>query len=83
MLAAVQKWGDDYPMHPVGTGPFEFVDFKLDVNTTLKANKDYWKTGADGKALPYVDGAGFQQIADESVRLGGHLRPVRTQGDME
>lgn len=28
--------------HPVGTGPFRFVDYKPKISLTLEANKDYW-----------------------------------------
>ena len=31
--------------HPIGTGPFKFVDFKQNESITLAKNPDYWKKG--------------------------------------
>jgi peptide/nickel transport system substrate-binding protein len=38
-------------LHPIGTGPFKFVEFKPNESITLTRNLDYWKPG-----LPYLDG---------------------------
>jgi peptide/nickel transport system substrate-binding protein len=64
--AAVQKWGQDYGQHPVGTGPFEFVEWVKGDHITLKKFKDYWETG-----LPYADEAIYRPIPDESVKVAG------------
>jgi peptide/nickel transport system substrate-binding protein len=37
--------------HPVGTGPFKFVEFKPNEHIKLARNSDYWKPGR-----PYLDG---------------------------
>src|SRR5206468_5964563 len=37
--------------HPIGTGPFKFVEFKPNEVIRLTRNADYWKPG-----LPYLDG---------------------------
>jgi peptide/nickel transport system substrate-binding protein len=37
--------------HPIGTGPFKFVEFKPNESIKLTRNPDYWKPG-----LPYLDG---------------------------
>jgi peptide/nickel transport system substrate-binding protein len=37
--------------HPIGTGPFKFVEFKPNESIKLMRNPDYWKPG-----LPYLDG---------------------------
>jgi len=31
--------------HPIGTGPFKFVEFKPNERITVARNGDYWKTG--------------------------------------
>ncbi|HZT86373.1 MAG TPA: ABC transporter substrate-binding protein [Stellaceae bacterium] len=36
--------------HPIGTGPFKFVEFKPNESIKLVRNPDYWKPG-----LPYLD----------------------------
>jgi peptide/nickel transport system substrate-binding protein len=50
--------------HPIGTGPFKFVDFKPNQSITLVRNPDYWKPGR-----PYLDGIEYPIIKDVSTRL--------------
>src|SRR5437870_1793720 len=50
--------------HPVGTGPFKFVEFKPNQSITLVRNPDYWKPGR-----PYLDGIEYRVIKDVSTRL--------------
>src|SRR6516164_1208256 len=38
-------------LHPIGTGPFKFVEFKPNESITVTRNPDYWKKGR-----PYLDG---------------------------
>ncbi|HVM31590.1 MAG TPA: peptide-binding protein [bacterium] len=33
----------DFNRHPIGTGPYKFVDWKTDQKITLEANPDYWE----------------------------------------
>jgi peptide/nickel transport system substrate-binding protein len=49
--------------HPVGTGPFKFVEYERDSRLVYERNDDYWQEG-----LPYLDGVEFIVIADETVR---------------
>ncbi|MGG4492820.1 ABC transporter substrate-binding protein [Brevibacillus reuszeri] len=39
---AVQEHGDQYLNHPVGTGPFTFVEQVKGDHVTLKKNENYW-----------------------------------------
>ena len=48
--------------HPIGTGPFKFVEFKPNERITLARNRDYWKPGR-----PYLDGIEFTIIRDVST----------------
>jgi dipeptide transport system substrate-binding protein len=43
--AQLEKSGNlaELGIHPVGTGPFQFVDYQLDSVIRYKANPDYWK----------------------------------------
>ncbi len=54
---------------PIGTGPFVMTAWQRGVSMTLKRNPYYWKQGADGKALPYLDELEFQIIPDDATRL--------------
>lgn len=66
---AVQKWGKDFGKHPVGRGPFQFKEWLVDDHVTLDRFDGYWKTGDDGKPLPYLDGIVFRPTTDETVKM--------------
>src|SRR4029077_15533298 len=51
-------------VHPIGTGPFKFVEFKANESIKLVRNPDYWKKG-----LPYLDGIEFTIIPNRSTAL--------------
>jgi peptide/nickel transport system substrate-binding protein len=62
-----------YPCHvpvadmrrkPIGTGPFKFVEFKMNEGIKLTKNTDYWKPGR-----PYLDGIEYTIIPDRSTRM--------------
>ncbi len=40
--AAHQKWGKDLTLHPVGTGPFRFVEWVKGDRVVLERNDGYW-----------------------------------------
>ena len=50
--------------HPIGTGPFKFVEFKPNQSITVVRNPDYWKPGK-----PYLDRIEYPIIPDVSTRL--------------
>lgn len=54
---------------PVSTGPFRMVDQTRGEVTTLEANPDYWRMGADEQPLPYLDGIDFRPVPDVDARL--------------
>jgi peptide/nickel transport system substrate-binding protein len=47
----------DMRQHPIGTGPFKFVEFKPNELIKVTRNPDYWK-----KDRPYLDGIEYQII---------------------
>ena len=51
-------------LHPIGTGPFKFVEFKPNEMIRIAKNPDYWKKG-----LPYLDGIEYPIIKDVSTRM--------------
>ena len=52
----------DMRSHPVGTGPFKFVEFKPNERITVTRNPDYWKAGR-----PYLDGIEYTIIRNQST----------------
>jgi peptide/nickel transport system substrate-binding protein len=50
--------------HPIGTGPFKFVEFKANESIKLTRNTDYWK-----KDRPYLDGIEYTIIPNRSTAI--------------
>ena len=48
--------------HPIGTGPFKFVEFKPNESIKVIRNPDYWKKGR-----PYLDGIEYTIIKNVST----------------
>lgn len=40
---------------PVGTGPYTLEEYIVEERALVKRREDYWRNGADGKPLPYMD----------------------------
>jgi peptide/nickel transport system substrate-binding protein len=53
---AVEKYGNNFRRHPVGTGPFSFVAWEEGQALVLKKNSHYFEKNTDGTSLPYLDG---------------------------
>ena len=53
---AVNKYGTDFRRHPVGTGPFSFVEWQEGQALILKRNPHYFEKDSTGQSLPYLDG---------------------------
>src|SRR5262249_19358218 len=52
----------DMRSHPIGTGPFKFVEFKPNERIKVTRNPDYWKAGR-----PYLDGIEYTIIRNLST----------------
>jgi peptide/nickel transport system substrate-binding protein len=50
--------------HPIGTGPYKFVEMKQNESITLAKNPDYWKKG-----LPYLDGIEYTIIKNRATAV--------------
>lgn len=53
---AVEKYGNDFRRHPVGTGPFQMVAWEEGQALILKKNEHYFEKDSAGNNLPYLDG---------------------------
>jgi peptide/nickel transport system substrate-binding protein len=62
--------------HPIGTGPFKFVEFKPNEVIRVTRNPQYWKTGR-----PYLDGIEYPIIKNVSTRVlafvGGQIDMIQ------
>jgi peptide/nickel transport system substrate-binding protein len=54
----------DMRQHPIGTGPFKFVEFKPNERIKLARNPDYWKP-----RQPYLDGIEYTIIPNRSTAI--------------
>jgi peptide/nickel transport system substrate-binding protein len=70
-------WSPVYPCHispremrshPIGTGPFKFVEFEPSQSIKLTRNPQYWK-----KSRPYLDGIEYTIIPNTSTRMLGFI----------
>jgi peptide/nickel transport system substrate-binding protein len=54
---------------PVGTGPFEFVEWVKGERWRGRKFDEYWRKDAEGRALPYLDELEFRPISDHGERI--------------
>jgi peptide/nickel transport system substrate-binding protein len=54
--------------HPIGTGPFKFVEFKPNERIRVARNPDYWKPGR-----PHLDGIDWVIVPSLSTRILGFI----------
>jgi len=62
--AALAKWGNKgIAQHPVGTGPFKFVEWKATDYLKVEKFDDYWRKG-----YPKVDTITWRPVVDNNTR---------------
>ncbi|HLP27115.1 MAG TPA: ABC transporter substrate-binding protein [Candidatus Didemnitutus sp.] len=66
---AVEKYGENFFQHPVGSGPFRFVSWTPDRTCELIRNPTYWDVDEFGNQLPYLDGIRFSFMKDDKMQL--------------
>src|SRR6266436_738666 len=54
----------DMRSHPIGTGPFKFVEFKPNEYIKVTRNRDYWKPDR-----PYLDGIEYTMAKNRSTAI--------------
>ncbi|MBW2092015.1 MAG: twin-arginine translocation signal domain-containing protein, partial [Deltaproteobacteria bacterium] len=55
----------DFLKNPHGTGPYTLEEFQTGERCVIKRRSDYWRKGADGLPLPYMDGMEFIDMGSE------------------
>lgn len=61
---AIAEYGDEgLPLHPVGTGPFKFVEREPGIKIVLERNDDYWGE------KPKLDRIIFRELEDPATRV--------------
>jgi len=55
-------------LHPIGTGPFKFVEFKANEHIKVVKNPDYWKPGR-----PYLDAIDYIIVKNRSTAILGFV----------
>jgi peptide/nickel transport system substrate-binding protein len=69
--AAVARYGDAFPTHPVGSGPFRFESIKPAIEIALARNPDY-RWAAEGSAHQgpaWLDRLVFKNVPEEATRV--------------
>ncbi|SEC14003.1 glutathione ABC transporter substrate-binding protein [Paenibacillus sp. GP183] len=61
---ALATYGKDVSKHPIGTGPFKFVEWDPSDHLMVEKNPDYWQKG-----LPKVDGIKFKPVPENGSRV--------------
>lgn len=80
--AAVQKYGEDFFKHPVGTGPFKLKEWLKDDRIVLVPFEDYWGE------KPKIQEVVFRVVPEISTRLaeletgGAHIYSTPTPEQM-
>lgn len=65
---AVEFYGDNFKMHPVGSGPFQLASFQSNQKVSFIKNPSYWEK-QDGKHLPFVDEIIINLTTDDNLSL--------------
>src|SRR6266436_577791 len=73
LMLLASGWSPVYPCHvsprdmrshPIGTGPFKFIEFKPNERITVALNPNYWKKGR-----PFLDGIEYTIIPNRSTAV--------------
>jgi peptide/nickel transport system substrate-binding protein len=80
---AVEKYGSKWPLHPVGTGPYEVVSYTPDSEMVLRKFKDYGGAWDDLGATYDFEEIHLKMTALNSVPKGEALTVPLQSGDID
>lgn len=75
---AVEKYGEDFRQHPVGTGPFKFKLWEEGTQLVLLKNETYFEMEGNER-LPYLDAVSISFIKDRET---GFMQFIKGDIDM-
>jgi peptide/nickel transport system substrate-binding protein len=67
--ATLDDKSKSFAQHPVGSGPFTLKSWTRNSEMVLTRNPHYWKQGADGQPLPYLDNVRYVIVPDDATRI--------------
>jgi peptide/nickel transport system substrate-binding protein len=68
----VEKWGEDFGRHPVGVGPYKFVEWKTGEKIVIERNPDFsWEPGYTRGGAPYIETIEFVFLPDHGTIAAG------------
>jgi peptide/nickel transport system substrate-binding protein len=53
----------------IGTGPFQFDEWRVNDHLTVVRNEHYWRRDAAGNQLPYLDAVEFRPMPEQQQRV--------------
>ncbi|MDP6606015.1 MAG: ABC transporter substrate-binding protein [Dehalococcoidia bacterium] len=59
----------EFGRNPLGSGPYQIVDWQSEASITFEANKDHWMKDEEGRQMPYLDKFTMNIIPDTTVRV--------------
>lgn len=71
--SALSQGAEHLASNACGTGPFKVAEYVEGVSIALEANPDYYRSGEDGKPLPYLDRVEISMIADQTTKVNSLL----------
>ncbi len=70
-----------YGRHPIGTGPYKFVEWKTGTSVKLIKNENYWREGLHFNEIHFKiitdDNVGLQALKQGQIDLFDHLKPMQ------
>lgn len=65
---AIEFYGNEFKLHPVGSGPFKLAGYESNKQIVFLKNEFYWEKQND-KQLPFIDGVTINLITDDNLAL--------------
>jgi len=83
-MAHPSSFSPSYTGNPIGTGPFKVSSWQVGVESVFVKNKNYWRSDAQNRQLPYLSTVKFKTIVDNAGRnqalQGGSVDIILQEG---